>query len=429
MMRFRGPMHPRSSLVTLTLVAACSASSPREPERAAPRADAAIGAALRQALTSAADIPGAVGVAVTRTGVLFEGACCSSDADGGRLAKTDAIFRIASMTKPITSVAAVQLIEQGRVALDDRADKYLPELATVPVLRSFDPQTGAYALAPPASPITVRHLLTHTSGLGYAFTDWRVRDFKPRRGEKLAAGPLVFDPGTEWLYGTSTDWVGRLVENVSGQNLEDYFQQHILGPLAMHDTSFVVPPGKQERVVSTANRTDQGPIELATRAPLPAVSTFNGGGGLYSTAADYGRFMRMLLNDGELDGVRVLSAESVALMARDHLDGLRTRALKTAQPARSRDFSFIEDQRDGWGLGFLITTTARPQRRSQGSLSWGGINNTYFWVDRAQGIGGAILMQFLPFADPAALAVYDAFEGAVYGAAAATAAPQPSAAR
>jgi CubicO group peptidase (beta-lactamase class C family) len=408
---FRSPWPSIAAGLMTVAAAGCStdSSTPREPEPAA--------AQIREALTAAlarTDIPGAVAIAVTADGVEFEGACCVPEGDDGRLGKTDTIFRIASMTKAITSVAAMQLVESGRLGLDDRADKYLAEFASVQVLRTFDPATGAYTLSPPRSPVTVRHLLTHTSGLGYAFTDWRVRDFKPRRGDTFKVGPLMFDPGTEWLYGTNTDWVGRLVETISSQSLEAYFREHILDPLKMRDTTFVVPPDKHERVVSNFSRGENGAMTRAAREPLPAVTAFNGGGGLYSTAADYGRFLRMLLRGGELDGARVLSSDSIALMARDHLDGLHARALKTALPNRSRDFSFIEDQRDGWGLGFQITATARPGRRAEGSLSWGGINNTYFWVDRSGGVAGAIMMQFLPFADPDALAVYDAFEGAVY---------------
>lgn len=411
----------------MTLAAAgCStgSSTPRAPEPAPSQIRGALSSALART-----DIPGAVAIAVTADGVEFEGACCVPEADDGRLGRTDTIFRIASMTKAITSVAAMQLIESGRLALDDRADKYLPEFASVQVLRTFEPATGAYTLSPPRSPVTVRHLLTHTSGLGYAFTDWRVRDFKPRKGDTFAVGPLMFDPGSEWLYGTSTDWVGRLVETISHQSLEAYFREHILDPLQMRDTTFVVPPDKHARVVSNFSRGENGAITRAERVPLPAVTAFQGGGGLYSTAADYGRFLRMLLRGGELDGARVLSGDSVALMARDHLDGLHVRALRTAQPSRSRDFSFIEDQRDGWGLGFQITATARPLRRAEGSLSWGGINNTYFWVDRSTGVAGAIMMQFLPFADPDALAVYDAFEGAVYADVAARRATLTSTAR
>jgi CubicO group peptidase (beta-lactamase class C family) len=201
---------------------------------------------------------------------------------------------------------------------------------------------------------------------------------------------------------------------VSGEPLEDYFRRHILAPLRMSDTFYFVPLAKAPRLVAVGRRGADGSIGKEPTQPPTEGFTPIGGGGLSSTAADYIRFTRMLLNDGELEGARVLSAGSVAAMAENHIGALGVPALKTAMPDRSEDFSFIADGRDKWGLGFLITADAVPGKRSAGSLSWGGINNTYFWVDRARGVAGVILMQFLPFADRKALALYDAFERSVY---------------
>ena len=241
-----------------------------------------------------------------------------------------------------------------------------------------------------------------------------MRDFKARAGEEYPVGPLVFEPGERWLYGTSVDWLGRLVEKVSGQSLENYFRAHIFDPLGMPDTFYYVPQEKQARLVTVNRRRADGSIAREATQPPTAGFTPIGGGGLSSTAADYIRFTRMLLNGGELDGARVLSADSVAAMGRNHIGMIGVAALKTAMPDRSDDFSFIADGRDKWGLGFLITADAVPGKRSASSLSWGGINNTYFWVDQARGVAGVILMQFLPFADRKALALYDAFERGVY---------------
>jgi methyl acetate hydrolase len=260
----------------------------------------------------------------------------------------------------------------------------------------------------------VRHLFTHTSGLGYGFTSPVVRDFKPRAGEEYPVGPLLFEPGEKWLYSTSTDWVGRLVEKVSGQPLEDYFRQHIFAPLKMSDTFYFVPQDKQGRLVTVNRRQADGSWRKEATQPPTSGFTPIGGGGLSSTAADYMRFTRMLLNGGELDGSRILQTSSVDTMAQNHIGSIGVPALKTALPDRSDDFSFVADGRDKWGLGFLISADAVPGKRSAGSLSWGGINNTYFWIDRTRGITGVILMQFLPFADRKALALYDAFERRVY---------------
>ena len=378
-----------------------------------PQSSSAIDEAMRGAVARK-EVAGVVVMAADRKRIIYQGAFGVADIAEARPLKLDALFRIASMTKAVTSTAAMQLVEQGRFAIEDPVEKYLPEFAKLSVFESFDGATGAYRVRPATKAVTVRHLLTHTSGLGYAFTNPTVRDFKPRAGEEYPVGPLVFEAGERWLYSTSTDWVGRLVEKVSGQSLEDYFRQHIFTPLGMADTFYFVPKDKEARLVTVNRRTADGSIAKESVQPPTSGFTPIGGGGLSSTAYDYLRFTRALLNGGELDGARILSAGTVALMGQNHIGAVGVPAQKTAIPERSDDFSFIADGRDKWGLGFLITADAVPGRRSAGSLSWGGINNTYYWLDPTRGITGVILMQFLPFADRKALALYDAFERGVY---------------
>jgi methyl acetate hydrolase len=373
----------------------------------------ALDGVLRKAVEDKA-VPGVVAMAANRNGAIYQGAFGVADAGTGRALTPDALFRIASMTKAITSTAAMQLIEQGRVGLDDPAEKYLPAFAHLQLFESFDPATGAYRLQPARSIATVRHLMTHTSGLGYPFTSATLRDFKPRLGEDYPIGPLLFEPGARWHYGTSTDWLGKVVEAVSGRPLDEYFRLRILEPLRMADTFYNVPADKQARLVATHHRGPDGIIVKDEVQPPPTINPIIGGGGLSSTAADYIRFTRMILNNGELDGARILKADTVAAMGRNAIGGIGVPALNSALPARSDDFSFIADGRDKWGLGFLITVDEVKGKRSAGSLSWGGINNTYFWIDPTRGFAGVILCQFLPFADRKALALYDGFERGVY---------------
>lgn len=379
-------------------------------------AGAGIDASLRAAVERK-DVPGVVALVTDRERALYQGAFGVADVSTGRPLTQDAMFRIASMTKPVTSVALMQLVEQGKIGLDDPAEKYLPELKDVKVIETFDDKTGDYTLRPAARPPTVRHFLTHTSGLAYPFTSAIWRDLKPHAGDVFPfGGPLLFDPGERWHYSTSTDVVGRLVETVSGERLEDYFHDHIFVPLKMNDTSYNVPEAKGPRMVAQQQRAGarmDGAVELQSPQPGLTIPAPVGGGGLASTADDYGRFMRMLLNGGTLDGARVLKAETVALMGQNQIGAVSVPALKSALP-RSADFTFINDGRDKWGLGFLITTKQKPGLRSPGSLSWGGINNTFFWIDPARGLGGVIMMQYLPFADARALATYDAFERGAY---------------
>ncbi len=378
--------------------------------------NSAIDGSLRGAVERK-DVPGVVALVTDKQRVLYQGAFGVADVSTGRPLNNDSMFRIASMTKPITSLALMQLVEQGRLTLDDPAEKFLPELAKLQVIESFDAKTGAYKLRPASRPATVRHFLTHTSGLAFPFTSAIWRDFKPTGGEKFPfGGPLLSDPGERWHYSTSTDVVGRLVEVVSGQKLEDYFREKIFVPLKMIDTSYTVPEAKGTRMVAQQQRAGDkmdGPVELQ-KSPLGlTIPSPAGGGGLASTASDYGRFMRMVLNGGELDGARVVKPETIALMSQNAMGSVRARAIPAAL-ARSRDFSFIADGRDQWSTAFLITVDQVPGKRSPGSLSWGGINNTYFWIDPARGVAGTIMMQYLPFADAKALAAYDAFERATY---------------
>ncbi len=373
---------------------------------------AAIDEAMRDAVARN-DVAGVVAAAADRNGIFYEGAFGVADVAEARPLSIDSMFRIASMTKAITTTAALQLVEQGKFAIEDPVEKYLPQFYKAPVVESFDRATGNYKLRQAARPVTIRHLMTHTSGLGYPFTDPVTRDFKPRPGEDYPV-LLVSDPGERWLYSTSTDWLGRLVEKVSGRPLEAYFREHVCIPLGMKDTSYFVPKDKEPRLVTANRRLADGSFVRDSNQPLTSGFTPIGGGGLTSTAHDYLRFTRALLNGGELDGARILSAATVTLMEQNHIGALGVPALKTAIPERSDDFSFIDAGRDKWSLAFLITTDAVPGKRSAGSLSWGGIYNTYYWLDPARGITGTIMMQFLPFADRKALALYDTFERGVY---------------
>jgi len=374
---------------------------------------AALDAVLRDAVDKGV-ATGVVAMAADRGGkIIYEGAFGNADIAEKRPVRLDSMFRIASMTKAVTSTAALQLVEKGVFAVEDPVEKYLPQFKSIPVVEAFDAATGNYRLRPAKRPVTVRHLMTHTSGLGYGFTDPVTRDFKARPGEDVPVF-LVFDPGERWLYSTSTDWLGRLVEKVSGTTLEDYFHDHVFVPLAMKDTSYFVPKDKQARVVTVDRRLADGSLTKDSMQPPMQGFTPIGGGGLTSTASDYLRFTRALLNDGELDGARLLSPASVRLMRENHIGDLGVPAQKSAIPERSDDFSFIDAGHDKWSLAFLITTSAVPGKRSAGSLSWGGIDNTYYWLDPARGITGTIMMQFLPFADRKALALYDSFERGVY---------------
>ncbi|KPF76389.1 hypothetical protein IP88_06595 [alpha proteobacterium AAP81b] len=381
----------------------------------ASRIAADLGAAI-----AANDIPGAVAFVGNRAGTLAEVAV-GTKGPGGPPLTTDTLFQIASMTKAVTSVAAMQLVEQGRLALDSDIGALLPALADPQVLTGFD-ESGAAVLRPAAGPITLRQLLTHTSGLGYEFmsaelTQWRQANPAVPGSLKSIEAPLLADPGTAWTYGTSTDWVGQAVEAVSGMTLGDWMAANIFAPLGMTETSFAFDDAIKARVAPLHARMPDGNL---VAFPLhmgggEAAEFHAGGAGLTGSSADYLRFLRMLLNGGELDGVRVLKAETVAEMTRNQIGDIPAGILKTNLPGFSSDFDFFPGMRCGWGLGFLINPEPGPDGRAAGSQAWDGIANTYFWFDPASDVAAVLMMQHMPFGEPPALAVVSAFERAVYG--------------
>ena len=292
------------------------------------------------------------------------------ESDGPPL-QLDSIFRIASMTKAVTTVAALQLVEQGKVSLDEPVARHLPQFKNVQLLAGFDAQ-GEPILGPAVTPPTLRHLLTHTSGLCYDMWDpdmFRYTSKHPTADN--VPGPLIFEPGTRWQYGQGLDWTGRLVETVSGLTLEDYFQQNICTPLGMADTSFIFPADKFERLVTNYHRNESGDLQQDERKLPTAPKTFGGGGGLYSTAADYIRFMQMILNQGlGPNGARVLRADTVAEMEVNQIGVLTPGKMKTQRPDLTSDVDMQPGRTEKWSLGFLLNTTAYPGGRSAGSLAW-----------------------------------------------------------
>jgi len=381
----------------------------------------AIDATLRRAV-EAKEVPGVVAMAATESGTLYEGAFGQRDIAHGPAMTRDTVFRIASMTKAVTSVAAMQLVEQGKLQLDQPIGNVLPELAAPQVLEGFD-AAGAPRLRSAKRPITLRHLLTHTAGFGYEV--WNpdliryvaVTGFPSFITGELAAlrAPLVFDPGERWEYGINIDWVGRAVEAASGQSLDAYLGAHIFAPLGMSDTGFVPAAHQASRLVRVHRRSPDGGLEPITME-LPQREYFNGGGGLLSTGADYLAFLQMLLHGGRFNGAELLSPETVALIGRNQIGDLQLGLMKTAMPELSNDVDLFPGVRCGHGLASVINAQSGPNGRSAGTLTWAGIFNTYYWIDPEKRVTGVILTQILPFADARALSLYGEFERGVYDA-------------
>ena len=381
-----------------------------------------INRALQTAVESG-DVPGVVAAAASGSEVLHLGAFGLKNLESGEPLPTDSIFRIASMTKAVTSVAVMQLVERGEVRLEDPIQTHLPEFAEPKVLEGFDDEGQPRLRSATRSP-TVRELLTHTAGYAYSFSNESIDRYEkvvslPSGRDSYRRLPLVFDPGSQWEYGPSTVILGILVESVSGLTLEDYFQRHIFEPLGMRDTRFQVSAGDWSRVVPTYQREADGgfgPAVLPLPAAPPQVTFFRGDGGLYSTAPDYIRFLRALLNGGRLDDARLLNAETVDMMARNHIGDHEAGILTSNRTDWSRDVNFFPDSKDGFGLGFLINTEPVDRGRAAGSLAWAGMINTCFWVDPNSDICGVVMTQILPFGNPPVLTLLEEYEKTVYSA-------------
>jgi CubicO group peptidase (beta-lactamase class C family) len=412
-------MNRRAAIFTLLFAAlATYAASPvaqAAPKSLSSDAKSAITRQLEQSVQRG-DTPGVVALVVNREGTLYEGTAGKLDSTRGTPMSMDAIFNIASMTKPVTSVAIMMLLEQGKLTLDDPVSKHLSGFDKLQVITRFNEADGTYEARPARNVMTIRHLLTHTSGIAYAFTSPALARLQQGTTKSEWEFPLMHEPGEKWTYSASTRVLGLIVEKITGVPLETYYQEHIFRPLGMKDTSFAVPAEKHARVPPVQRRAEgalqqQPPATLPTTPPNPS----RGDGGLYSTAHDYGLFIRMLLNGGKLGSARVLSERSVKLMGENHIGAVFVDTQTISTPALSKPFPLGAGQ-DKFGLGFQVASKSEDAKtyRSPGSLSWAGIYNTEFWIDPALQVGGVHLMQVLPFYDDGAIRALREFEAAVY---------------
>jgi methyl acetate hydrolase len=358
------------------------------------------------------DVPGVVVTVVNKDGVLYHEAFGKSSTLRNTPMAKDTIFNIASMTKAVTSVAIMMLVDEGKLKLDDDVAKYLPKYKDPLVISKFNSADGSYETRPAQRPITIRHLLTHTSGIGYGFASRTVTALSQKTGKTELDLPLLFEPGDGWAYGASTRVLGHVVEAISGQTIDAFLDSRILKPLGMHDTSYAVPQSKNPRVAAVNARGNDGKF-VERPMPTTIASPVQGDGGLYSTASDYGLFLRMLLNRGRLGNARILSEKSARSMFDNHTGKVVVQRQISAAPALSRDFP-VGAGEDTWGLGFQLARAKRPNMRSPGSGTWAGIFNTHFFIDPAREIGVVVMMQTLPFYDDASMKVYAGAEEIVY---------------
>lgn len=378
-----------------------------------------ISAVLKQGVESGA-VPGVVAAVADREGVIYEQAFGERALGSGQAMSTDTVCWIASMTKAITSVAALQCVERGQLELDAPAKNVCPELGQVGVLTGFDSQ-GRPVTRAPKRDITLRHLLTHSAGFSYEIWNTDMQKVQaaldiPSITEcknKALTLPLLFDPGQGWEYGINIDWAGKMIEKVSGQSLGQYLRDNLFAPLGMNSTGFYITDEMRRRLASTHLRGEDGKLSLFP-FEIPQAPEFEmGGGGLYSTAGDYLKFLRMILNHGQLGGERILTPEGAVSLGLNHMGDCRVYKLKTAIPL-SNDAEFFPGIPKSWSLAFQINHEPAPTGRSAGGLMWAGLANSYYWLDPSAGLAGVYITQIFPFADHRSLPLFYDFETAVY---------------
>jgi methyl acetate hydrolase len=381
---------------------------------------AAIDGLLGQAVSSGA-LPGVVAMVGGREGTLYEGVCGRLSVENDEPARADTMFWIASMTKAVVTVAALQLIERGDLGLEQPVVDIVPAFGELAILDGFDGDVPRVRVA--TRPVTLRHLLTHTSGCGYWFDNpdvlryhrvTGVPDPLSGRAETLRV-PRLFEAGERWEYGTSVDWLGLVVEKVGGADLDAHLRTHVCEPLGMLDTTFDPSDAQRDRLMAIHDARAGQPLSLSSIAPPAEPEFWSGGGGLYSTAGNYLRFMRALLRGGELDGERVLRPETVELAFTDHLQGapLPPDGTHSAVPELTKDVPALPFKQ-GFGLGFSLVLEDIPDMRGAGTGNWAGLCNSYFWIDHASGIAATLMTQVLPFFDPGVVQTLIGFEAAVY---------------
>jgi len=358
--------------------------------------------------------PGAVAIVADKERVLYLGAAGLMNTRTRKAMRTDAIFRIASMTKPVTAVAVMMLQEQGKLSIEDPVSRYLPALANIEVIDKYDESTGAYTTRKPAQELRIRHLLSNTSGFGYAFSSPMLKKIRDRTRKSTEETPLLHDPGARWTYGISAKLLGQIVEKVSGVGLDQFFNARIFEPLGLHDTFYLVPKVKLSRVATVNHRDAKGGF-AETANPSALGSRAVGDGGLFSTAPDYATFLQMLLNEGKWHQVTLLTPGSVIAMTENQIGEIFVETQKTTDPAESKDFPFNAGI-DKFGFAFQIAAGRAGEDvdssilRSPGSYSWGGSYNTHFWVDPVRQVVAVLMMQVTPFYDDGAMNLLREFE-------------------
>ncbi len=366
--------------------------------------------------------PGVVAMVTDRDSNIYEGAAGKRELGKDHPMTTDSVFAIYSTTKALAGTCIMQLVEEGKIRLEDSAKTYVPEIAELQVLEGFD-AAGQPRTRAPKRDITVNDLMLHTSGLCYEF--FSADDLKYRTAKNIPTiisctfasirTVLLHDPGDRWTYGVNIDWLGRIVEQQRGKRLGEVMKERIFDPLGMKDIAFTMTESMKARRVTIHDRAADGRLTPLPDLVWPQPPEMDcGGHGLYSTVGEYMKFIRMILNDGNGPAGRVLKPGTVAQMARDGLGNLSSTGWVTSIPSLTNEGEFFPGVPKGWAYTFMVNREQTPSGRPVGSLMWAGLANLFFWIDRKTNIGGYWASQILPFQDIASYPGFVDFETAVY---------------
>ncbi|MEM7025603.1 MAG: serine hydrolase domain-containing protein [Pseudomonadota bacterium] len=366
------------------------------------------------------DVLFVVAMAGNRASVTYSGA--AGEAADGRAAGEDTVFRVFSMTKAVGSLAAMIAIDRGKLDVDTPVEEILPEFADLQVLDRFE--DGRPVMRAPRTKATLRQLPTHPRGLEYEFCNADDARYMEATGHPtILSGtreslnyPLMTDPGTRWGYGPGIDWLGQAVEKVDGRRIDRYCHEEIFEPLGLTSTAFEVSDDMESRLASVYARGPDGTFGPFELAPPPQPEVYGMGHALYASAPDYLRFLRLLLNGGELDGHRLISADALRRLLADHMNGLAFEKMVTAVPDVTADCDPFPQVGRTHSFGFLRNEDDLPGMRAAGSQTWAGVLNTHYWFDPTSDVAAVIMTQSLPFVEPRYMQLYEAYERAVYAA-------------
>ena len=379
-------------------------------------------AVLEYTVGRAGGVPGVVAMATDRSGNFYEGSAGKRELGKDQPMTADSVMALFSTTKAVTGTTVMQLVEEGKIRLEDAAKQYVPEIAELQVLDGFDaggqPKTRA-----PRRDITVNDLMLHISGLGYEFFNEDDLKYRAAKGIPSVISSsfavirtvLLHEPGERWTYGPNIDWLGRIVEQQRGKRLSAVMKERIFEPLGMNDTGFVMSDAMKARRAIIHDRAQDGKLTSLPNLVLPDPPEMDmGGHGLYGTVGDYMKFIRMMLNEGNGPHGRVLKAETVERMSKNGLGKLKSGGWVTCAPSLTNTGEFFPGLSKSWAYTFMVNDEDAPTGRPAGSLGWAGLGNLFYWIDRKNGIGGFWGTQVLPFQDVASYPGFVDFEAAVY---------------